>query len=199
MTKKNRSHRSKRARRDAAATALRRLLTDLGCDLRGEMRHTPSRAATLWSEHLLAFEGADLGKVLGRGSPSKATAPVTLLDVGVHLVCPHHLTVAFGRAHVAYLPGGRLAGFGALARLINACTARLILQEDAVTKITEALVEHAQARAAVAVIEAQHPCHNVPHARSHRARVVTWGRTGETAGCRDLSKTLRAAMHEHGS
>ncbi|MEE8408582.1 MAG: GTP cyclohydrolase I [Myxococcota bacterium] len=199
MTRKKRPHPSKRTRREAATRALGDLLTGLGCDLRGELRQTPSRAATLWSEHLLAGEGADLGELLGRGSRSKARAPVLLLDVGVHLVCPHHLTVAFGQAHVAYLPGGRLAGFGALARLINACTARLILQEDAAAMISTALVERLGARAAVAVIEARHPCHNVLHARSHRARAVTWGRHGDATGCRDLSSKLRAAMREHGA
>lgn len=175
------------------------MLSSLGCTLEGEMVKTPAHAARLWTEHLLSGEGVDLAKTLGRGSRSRARAPVTLLDIGVHLVCPHHLTVAFGHAHLAYLPNGRLAGFGALARLVKSATARLVLQEEAAETIAATMVEHLGARAAVVVIDATHPCHNVPYGRSHRARAVTWGRAGSANGCRDLVRALRAATNRGSS
>ncbi len=181
-------------RRAQARRAVADLLAALGCRLRGELAGTPARVAALWTEHLLAGEGADLGALLGRGSGAPSAAPVTLLDVGVHLVCPHHLTVAFGTAHVGYLPRRRVAGFGALARLIHACTARLVLQEDASTAIARALCDHLDAEAAVAVIDATHPCHNVPHGRSHRAHAVTWGQAGSRRGAAELRRLLRAAL-----
>jgi GTP cyclohydrolase I len=124
---------------------------------------------------------------------------VSLLDLGVQLVCPHHLTVAFGRAHVAYVPGARVAGFGALARLVAACAARVALQEEVTSAIAEALVEHFGARAAVAVIEATHPCHNVLHPRSHGARAVTWASAGEARAKRQLARELRAALGRSGA
>ncbi len=185
---------SSKQRRARAERAIEDLLVGLGCKLEGELRDTPRRAAELWTQYLLEGEELDLDTLLGRGSPTRSEAPVTLYHVGVHLVCPHHLTVAFGLAHVGYLPAGRAAGFGALARLIHASTARLVLQEDASATIAETIVARMGARAAVAVIDAMHPCHNVPHARSHRARAVTWGEAGTAAGVRQLKGLLKNGM-----
>jgi len=185
---------SGKQRKANAERALRDLLVGLGCELKGELRDTPSRAAELWTRYLLDGEEQDLSTILGTGSRTRSRAPVTLYNVGVHLVCPHHLTVAFGLAHVGYLPKGRAAGFGALARLIHASTARLVLQEDASATIAETIVERMGAGAAVAVIDAMHPCHNVPHARSHRARAVTWGEAGSGTGVRQLKGLLKNGM-----
>lgn len=192
MTKAPRRRRSESAsrRQQQATRAIRALLQGLGVSLAGELKGTPARAASLWVEHLLAGEGLDPKEVLGRGSKTRSRSPVSLFDVGVHLVCPHHLTVAFGEAHVAYLPRTRVAGFGALARLVRACTARLALQEDATQLIADTLVLHLGAVAAVVVIDALHPCHNVPHARSHRARAVTWGIAGDKAAADSLARLL---------
>jgi len=185
---------TKAPRRDPKATsaAIQALLESLGVPLVGEMKGTPKRVAALWHEHLLAAEGSDPGQALGRGSPTKAKAPVTLLNIGVHLVCPHHLTVAFGLAHVAYVPNGRAAGFGAIAKLVRAATARMILQEDAGQLIADTLVEKLGAHAAVAFIDAVHPCHNVPYGRSHRAEAATWGAAGEP----HAAKELRDLIHQ---
>lgn len=187
----HRTHLRSRAQR-GAEEGVRKLLSSLGVKLEGELLDTPARAARLWCEHLLAGEHVDPKSALGHGSASLARAPVTLLDVGVHLVCPHHLTVAFGEASVAYLPRGRVAGFSALARLIDACTARLVLQEDACQQIAQTLVTRLNARAAVAMIEAQHPCAGVPHGRSHRARALTIGASGDPTAARDLLRLLNS-------
>src|SRR5512141_241924 len=105
--------------------AFAELTAALGVPPDPELARTPARAAELWARHLVAGAGVDLASTLGEATPSKSTAPVSLFGLGVHLVCPHHLTVAFGQAHVAYVPGGRIVGFGALARLVAAATSRL--------------------------------------------------------------------------
>lgn len=174
--------------------AFAELTAALGMPLDPELRRTPDRAAELWARHLVAGTGIDLASTLGETAQSASTAPVSLFGLGVHLVCPHHLTVAFGQAHVAYVPGGRIVGFGALARLVAAATSRLTLQEQATELVAATLVGHLGARAAVAVIDAVHPCHNVLHARSHRAHAVTWAATGEPAAARRLERDLRRAL-----
>jgi GTP cyclohydrolase I len=174
--------------------AFAELTSALGVPPDPELARTPARAADLWANHLLAGEGVDLASTLGDAAPSRSTAPVSLFGLGVHLVCPHHLTVAFGRAHVAYVPGGRIVGFGALARLVDAATSRLTLQEDATVAVATTLVEALGASAAVAVIDAVHPCHNVLHARSHGAHAVTWASQGAPAAARRLERDLRRAL-----
>ena len=206
MTKRRSIHRDRRSmtrlsRASAvagAARAVRSLLAALGSPIHGDLRGTPGRVARLWADHLLAGERLEPHVILGRGCPTRSRAPVTLLNVGVHLVCPHHLTVAFGVAHVSYVPRGRAAGFGALARLIRACTARLVLQEEASQQIAETVVDSLGARGAVVVIDAVHPCHNVPHGRSHRAHAVTWGEAGDGLTARDLRRLLSATLCDRG-
>jgi len=175
-------------------TAFVELLAALGAGKKREQRATATRAAELWGRHLLAGEHADLAAILRGGSRSRNAGPVVVLEIGLHLVCPHHLTVAFGYAHVAYVPGPRLAGFGALARLVQACSARLALQEHVTAAIAQALVDHLDVRAAAVVIDALHPCHNVLHPRSHRAHAVTVAERGEPSAARDLARALRLAL-----
>ena len=181
-------------RRTGAERAFAALLRALGAKPEGELSHSPGRAAELWTQHLLAGEGADLGKALGRGIAHADATPVCIADMGVHLVCPHHLTVAFGKAHLAYLPGGRIAGLGALSEAARLCTARFVLQEQATQDLAAAVVEHLGAIAAVALIEATHPCHNVPHGRSHDARAITWGHAGDQAAAVELRAGVLASL-----
>lgn len=171
-------------------TAFRELLLALGHEPRGELAGTPKRAAELWTGRLLAGERLDAGKLLGRAMPSRARAPVLLTGLGVHLVCPHHLTVALGEASVAYAPGGRIAGFGAITRLVEALGARLVLQEEVTREIAEALLEHLGARAALVRLEAAHPCQGVLHARAHGARVVTVEGVGDAGELRKLERMM---------
>jgi len=174
--------------------AFAELTAALGVPRDPELARTADRATELWAQHLLAGEGVELASTLGEATPSASAAPVSLFGLGVHLVCPHHLTVAFGHAHVAYVPGGRIVGFGALARLVAAATSRLTLQEEATDAVARTLVDALGARAAIAVIDAVHPCHNVLHARSHRAHAVTWASRGEPAAARRLERDLRRAL-----
>jgi GTP cyclohydrolase I len=180
------------ARPDAAAlrAAFAGLLDALELLPQRERARTASRAAELWREHLLAGVGVDLAGTLGEAMPTRSHSPVSLRGIGVHLVCPHHLTVAFGEARLAYVPGGRIVGFGALTRLAAAATSRMVLQEEATEAMASALVEHLGARAAVAVIEAIHPCHNLLHPRSHGARALTVAARGRPAECRRLEALL---------
>ncbi|MEK7704136.1 MAG: GTP cyclohydrolase I [Myxococcota bacterium] len=182
-----------RNRRDVER-AVRTMLESLGHHATGELRATPQRVATLWLDHLLAGERVDVDAVLAECPASASQAAVLVTHVAVHLVCPHHLTVAFGKAHLGYFPGGRLAGFGTLARLVQACTARLVLQEEATEHIADVLVNGLGARAAVVAIEAVHPCHNIPEPRSHGARASTWAQRGDDVLAATLQRKLEQAL-----
>ncbi|HZH03172.1 MAG TPA: GTP cyclohydrolase I, partial [Myxococcaceae bacterium] len=140
------------ARQAAVRKATSALLLGLGVRTTGDWKQTPARVASLWTDQLLAGEQLDPAEVLGGAMRHRGRTPVAVRDIGLHMVCPHHLTVALGRAHVAYAPEDRLAGLGQLSDLVKACTARFVLQEEAVQDICDALVEHLHARAAVATI-----------------------------------------------
>lgn len=162
-----------------------------------DFAETPERATELWDHYLLAGVGTDLRRVLGETiAGPKHGQPVSLVDIDIQLVCPHHLTIAFGHAHVAYLPAGKIVGFGALTRLVERATARLVLQEAATADIATTLVEALDARAAVAAIEAKHPCHNVTEKNAHASRALTWAYGGAEDAALELKELILAAIGE---
>jgi GTP cyclohydrolase IA len=174
---------------NATAKAIHDFLRSLGCELSGDFKKTPMRAAKLWQQHLLKGEGADLSKLFGRGILSQTHDPVVLCNIDVHLVCPHHLTVAFGTCDVAYIPNDKICGLGVLSDLACLCTARLVLQEDATANIANALIQHLGAQAAGASITARHPCHNI--SRAHQAEVVTVAYRGHKQNKQTLQRLLQ--------
>lgn len=189
----------KKSRREALEAAFTQLLLAAGREPTGEFAETPARAAELWDAQLLAGVERSFEDLFDEVivDPDR-TDPISMLDMGVHLVCPHHLTISFGQAHVAYHPAGKIVGFGTLAELVERATARLVLQEEATDDIARVLQEQLGARAAVAAIEATHPCHNVPHARSHGARALSWATAGDSAIAEDLKELVLAGIR-HGA
>ncbi len=181
-------------RREALTAAFAQLLEAAGYEESGEALGTPARAAELWDETLLAGVGVPLADALGDPIPADSEDPVSMLDMGVHMVCPHHLTVSFGKAHVAFTPKRSIIGFGSLATLVERATARLVLQEQATKDIARALYERLDAKAAVAAIEGTHPCHNVPHPRSHEARAITVASAGDAVEAKRLEALIFAAI-----
>ena len=107
-------------------------------------------------------------------------------DVAASIVCPHHLLPATGVVHVGYVPGNRVVGLGALARLVDCFARRLTLQETLVQNVASALVGHLGARGAVCVADMSPSCLTARGERQAWARVVTVG----TAGSADTDVLL---------
>jgi GTP cyclohydrolase I len=180
----------KQQRRVLLEQGFSKLVQAFGIESPAQGRRMATRCATLWAEHLLVGEGADLQRIIGRGQAATCQTPVCITGIGIYLVCPHHLTVAFGEAHIAYVPDKRLLGFGALSRLAQACTAKLVLQEAATQAIADALATHLGAASVLVRLDAMHPCHNLPYPRSHRARAITEAHAGARTGARALRSLM---------
>ena len=110
-----------------------------------------------------------------------------------HAMCPHHLLPYRGVAHVAYLPAGKLVGFGRLAELVDCFTKRLTLQERATHQIADALCRHLGARGAGCVIEAEQLCLALPDEKHDQSGVVTSSFVGEMRERPDLKTRLLEA------
>jgi GTP cyclohydrolase I len=158
----------------SAAEAVARFLDALAlpAEVRGspDLAQTPRRVADAWVEDLLDGYRQDPAEVLSGAiaTPSRGLVAVTGIDF--HSVCPHHLLPSRGVAHVAYLPGGRVVGFGQLVRLVDCLAHRLVLQEDLARTVADALVEHLGARGAACVIDAEQLCMTVRGERRARSR-----------------------------
>ncbi|MEO8299593.1 MAG: GTP cyclohydrolase I FolE [Burkholderiales bacterium] len=158
--------------------AFERAITDLlkACGVEPEGAHTGKtarRVRELWEHRLLGGYKMDPAEVLGPGFEDPREDMVVVRGIAVHGVCPHHLVPFRGIAHVAYIPGGRLHGFGRIARLVDAIGHRLTYQEWMTRDIAEALVQHGQAQGAACVIEAEQLCLLLGEDRRGDERVYT--------------------------
>ena len=140
---------------------------------------TPERVRELWQKRLLGGYAIDPAEALGEGFADDRSDLVIVRGIAVHGVCPHHLVPFRGVAHVAYLPGGRLHGFGRIARMVDAIGHRFTYQEWMTHDIAEALITHGKARAAACIIEAEQLCLLLGEDRRGDERVVTQAFAGE--------------------
>lgn len=140
---------------------------------------TAQRVRELWERRLLGGYDMDPGAALGEGFPDVRDDMVVVRGIAIHGICPHHLVPFRGVAHVAYIPGGRLHGFGRIARMVDAIGHRFTYQEWMTRDIAEALIQHGAARGAACVIEAEQLCLLLGEDRRGDERVVTQAFAGD--------------------
>ena len=142
------------------------------------MHRTAERVRELWQQRLLGGYERDPAQALGEGFADVRRDMVIIRGIAVHGVCPHHLVPFRGVAHVAYLPGGRLHGFGRIARMVDAIAHRFTYQEWMTRDIADAFVQHGQAAGGACVVEAEQLCLLLGEDRRGDERVVTQAFSG---------------------
>src|SRR5436309_2068741 len=98
---------------------------------------------------------------------------VCVRDIEVYSLCEHHLLPFFGRAHVAYLPNGRLVGLSKIPRVIEVFARRLQVQERLTDQVADALMEVLDPRGVGVVIEAYHLCMMMRGVEKQNSKTVT--------------------------
>ena len=166
------------------AAAFEKAVLDLldACGIVPDEKHmgkTAQRVRELWQKRLLGGYGLDPATALGDGFDDHRRDMVIVRGIAIHGLCPHHLVPFRGVAHVAYLPGGRLHGFGRIARLVDVIGHRFTYQEWMTRDIAEALVQHGKARGAACVLEAEQLCLLLGEDRRGDERVITQSFVGE--------------------
>jgi GTP cyclohydrolase I len=172
--------------------AFERAVTDLlkACGVAVDSVHTgktAKRVSELWKNRLLGGYELDPSEVLGEGFSDAREDMVVVRGIAVHGVCPHHLVPFRGVAHVAYVPGGRLHGFGRIARLVDAVSHRFTYQEWMTRDVAEALITHGKAKGAACVVETEQLCLLLGEDRRGDERVVTQA----YAGCFEHDAQMR--------
>src|SRR6267154_1729165 len=98
---------------------------------------------------------------------------VRVRDIEIYSLCEHHLLPFFGRAHVAYLPNGRLVGLSKIPRVIEVFARRLQVQERLTDQVADALMEVLDPRGVGVVIEAYHLCMMMRGVEKQNSKTVT--------------------------
>ena len=139
---------------------VRSLLSFIGEDPDREgLLDTPQRVVKAMHEHFWGYH-ADPLEPLQRtfGEIEGYDELVLLQDIEVHSHCEHHMVPFIGRAHVAYIPNGRVVGLSKLARVVDIYSKRLQVQEKLTAQIANAINTTLRPRGVAVVIQARHFC-----------------------------------------
>ena len=167
--------------RERAAAAIEEFLSALGLSSERdpELAQTAQLVTAAYADELLIGYAMDPAAILRETLRSNSPALVAVRDIQTSILCPHHLMPASGVVHVAYAPGDRVVGLGALARLATCFARRLILQETLVQSIADALVTHLGARGAGCVADLSPTCLSARGERCHTARALSSATAGD--------------------
>jgi GTP cyclohydrolase IA len=153
--------------------AIRELLLAIGenPDREGLLK-TPNRVARAYAEMTVGLR-EDPSVHLRTVFNEEYDEVVLLRNITFNSMCEHHLLPFMGRAHVAYLPAGRVVGLSKLARLVEGFARRPQVQERMTTQIADALMSELQPLGAACVIESTHTCMTIRGAKKSGATMVT--------------------------
>ncbi len=174
------------------AQGVRLILEGLGEDIeRAGLRGTPRRVAEMYAE-LTSGMREDPHQHVVPLPGDKHDEMVIVKDISIASVCEHHLAPFVGKCHIAYIPkDGRILGISKLARLAEAFSKRLQLQERLTTDIANALFEGLKPIGVMVVMEASHTCMTLRGVRKADAKTVTSAVLG---GFRTDPRTRAEAM-----
>jgi len=153
--------------------AVREILVAVGEDPNREgLRETPARVARMYAE---MFSGLreDPRFHLRKFFTEKCDEVVLVRDISFNSMCEHHMLPFMGKAHIGYLPDGRVVGLSKLARVVESVARRPQVQERMTETIADLLVEELQPRGVAVVIEAVHTCMSVRGVRKPGAVCVS--------------------------
>jgi GTP cyclohydrolase IA len=155
------------------ARAVREILLAVGEDPDREgLADTPDRVARMYAE---VFSGlrADPAVHLARTFTQKHDEMVLVKDIEFASTCEHHLLPFVGKAHVAYLPDGKVVGLSKLARAVDAIARRPQVQERITEDLADLIERELSPKGVAVVIEASHMCMTVRGVRKPGAVTIT--------------------------
>lgn len=159
--------------------AVREILEAVGEDPdRDGLRKTPARVARMYAE---LFSGLhdDPERYLETTFDENHHEMVVLRDIPFASMCEHHLMPFEGKAHIAYIPGGRIVGLSKLARIVDVFARRPQVQERMTSQIADLLAERVHVRGCAVIIEAVHTCMTCRGVKKPGSVMVTSGVRGE--------------------
>ena len=153
--------------------AVRLLLEGIGEDpQRVGLKDTPDRVARMWQELMAGYEQT-AEEPLSRVFPVEGGEMVLEKDITFYSTCEHHLMPFYGKAHVAYVPDGKVVGLSKLARTVEVFARRLQIQEQMTGQIADAMMEYLSPKGVMVVLEAEHTCMTARGIKKPGSKTVT--------------------------
>ena len=166
---------SKRPNQSEAEAAVRTLIEWAGDDPDREgLRGTPERVVRAYEEFFAGYREDPVALLATTFEETAACDEVIILrDIRLESHCEHHIVPILGKAHVGYLPAGRIVGISKLARLVEVFAKRMQIQEALTTQIADTIQDVLNPRGVGVVIEAAHQCMTTRGIRKPGVSMVT--------------------------
>ncbi|AIQ11127.1 GTP cyclohydrolase I FolE [Paenibacillus durus] len=146
------------ANREKIEYHVQKILELIGEDTGREgLLETPARVTRMYEE-IFAGYSVDPREVLGVTFDESHEELVIVKDIVYYSQCEHHMAPFFGKVHIGYIPSGRIAGLSKLARLVEAVTRRLQVQERITSQIADIMTEVLDPNGVMVVVEGEHLC-----------------------------------------
>ena len=153
--------------------AVKLLLEGIGEDVTREgLVETPARIGRLYAE-IFAGMDEDAAVPLSKTFHVENNEMVVEKDIVFYSTCEHHLMPFYGKAHVAYIPNGKVVGLSKLARTVEVFARRPQLQEQMTAQIADAIMEHLEPQGAMVMVEAEHMCMTMRGVKKPGSSTVT--------------------------
>jgi GTP cyclohydrolase I len=136
------------------------ILTAIGEDPEREgLKDTPARVARMYLNELSTGVSCDLGDVLNATFDEPHDQLVIVKDIPFHSLCEHHMVPFTGRAHIGYIPDGRVVGLSKLARVVECASRALTIQERLTNDIADAIENTLKPQGVIVVLkDVEHMC-----------------------------------------
>ena len=129
-------------------------------------------------EEIFSGLGKDAEEILSKTFEVENNDLVIEKDITYFSMCEHHIIPFYGKAHIAYIPDGKVVGLSKLARTVEVFARRLQLQEQLTGQIADALMEYMQPKGALVMVEAEHMCMTMRGIKKPGSQTVTLARRG---------------------
>jgi len=138
---------------------------------------TPKRVVKMWGHIFSGYEKnpADIFTTFDSGDYDEM---VILRNIEMYSMCEHHMLPFFGKAHIAYIPNGKVIGVSKLARLLEIYSRRLQIQERIGDQVTSDLMKYLNAKGAACIIQATHMCMRMRGVEKQQSEMITSSLTG---------------------
>ena len=159
---------------EAARKSIAELIKAVGEDPEREgLQRTPERVARMYAE-LLSGYNTDAEKFInGAIFHISYDEMVLVRDIEFYSLCEHHMLPFIGRAHVAYIPAGKVIGLSKIPRVVDMYARRLQVQERMTRQIADFLRDLLEPQGVAVVVEAMHMCSMMRGVKKHDARMTT--------------------------
>lgn len=160
---------------------VRLILEGIGDDPNREgLLGTPDRIARMCEE---IYAGLEMNPkdLLSCTFAAENNEMVLEKDITFYSTCEHHLMPFFGKAHIAYIPDGKVVGISKLARTLEVFAKRPQIQEQLTAQVADALMEYLNPKGVMVMIEAEHLCMSMRGVKKPGSRTMTYVARGEFA------------------